>query len=450
VAVWVPGARAWVVAADLILIAAIALDIVRTPAPQSLHIDRSMPLRAGLSNDFLRRAHLQVGRAGGLELELREEFSIGLEVQACTWQTLATGEREAAADHPLLSEPDDDDPTGGPDCIRLPASGPVDVLRVYRSSRRGVAWVGDMRLRLTGALGLIQRQGRLQGRLEIRIEPALAGLSRTLSLAASDRWHDLGVKRLRRRGGLTEFESLREYVPGDDVRRLDWKAYARRGRPMVREYQEERGQELVLVIDCGRRMGATDAEGDERGWTKLDHALDAALQLAAVALSKGDRVGILAFDTMVRAYVSPARGSRQLESLRSAVFDRIASDQESDLEMALRELGARHRRRATLIILTDVADPLSVDDQRLALSAGARRHRLVFAGLDDPAVSRVASGEQQAPPALRAAALGQRAERALAFRELARSGARVLDTVPAQAAGPLLAAWLDARRAGWG
>ena len=424
-------------------------DFLRTPAPRRLRIERSLPLRAGLSEDFVRRARVEVGRAVGLELELREEFSRGLTVVARTAPADVPDAPHDGREPASLQPPSAGDPTGGPDRLRLPARAQVELQRVYRSARRGLESVGGLRLRLRGPLGLIQKQTRLRGGLEIRIEPPLSGLSRTLRLAASDRWRDLGVKRLRRRGGLTEFESLREYVAGDEVRRLDWKAYARRGRPMVREYQEERGQELILAVDCGRRMGATVAEGRASGWSKLDHALDAALELAAVALSRGDRVGILGFDWRVRVYVAPARGGRQLDGLRRAVFDLEASDQESDLALALRELGARHRRRATLILLTDVADPHSVDEQRRALSAGARRHRVIFASLDDPEVTRVARGALAAPLALRAAALGQRADRARALRQLARSGARVVDALPAEAAAPLLSIWLDARRAGW-
>jgi uncharacterized protein (DUF58 family) len=235
-------------------------------------------------------------------------------------------------------------------------------------------------------------------------------LKHTLKLAASERWRDLGLRTLRRRGGMTEFESLRDHVHGDDLRLVDWKAFAKRGRPIVRQFQEERGQEMILVFDCGRRMSVTSeaiaparetgdpssATGTQAshasirskgagapssgarptasiaGWTKLDHALDAGLQIAAVALQRGDRVGALAFDSKVRAYVPPMRGSRQLERLRDALFAQEASALESDLERALRELALRHRRRALVLILSDIADPLSIDRQRTALATGSR------------------------------------------------------------------------------
>ncbi len=436
--VWVESLRLALLLIDLGLVAACAFDFLRTPSPARLGVERSLPTRVGLSTDFTRRVRVDssaLPRAAGLGLELFEAFPPSFEVRERSL--------DGAPAAPLAG-----DPSGGPDRGRLARGAPLELTRVYRGTRRGVHSLGDMRLRLRGPLGLLERQARLAGSSALAIEPALENLSRTLALAASDRWRDLGVRRLRRRGGLTEFESLRDYVEGDDVRLVDWKAFARRGRPAVREYQEERGQEVLFLIDCGRPMGATTALGKERGWTKLDHALDTVLTLAAVALGKGDRVGACAFGASVSTWVAPARGARQFVRLTDALFDLRASSQESDLARALREVAVRHRRRALVIVLSDVADPLSVERQRQALSSGVKRHRVLFAGLDDPSLRRAAAGTDGAPVSVRAAALELERERRAGLAELARSGARVLDALPAEAAAPLLAAWLDARRAG--
>jgi len=255
---------------------------------------------------------------------------------------------------------------------------------------------------------------------------------------------------------MTEFESLRDHVIGDDVRLVDWKAFAKRGRPIVRQFQEERGQELILAVDCGRRMAATTAEdlprgkgsrfGVSRGATKLDHALDAALELAAVALQAGDRVGMIAFDSKVRVWIPPARGRKQFGVLRNGVFALEAREQESDLARALRELSTRHRRRALVLILSDVADPLSVERQRNAMRAGSRRHRIVFTGFDDPILRAVADRRVTADGSLRAASFELLEERRVALRRLAGAGVRTLDAVPAEAAAPMIAAWFDERR----
>ena len=455
VAVPFEPARALVLAGDVLFVCLVAFDFARTPSPARLGVDRDLPSRVGLGADLRRVLRVEPGRAAGLTLEVREEFPAAFEVRertvdgvACPPASGPTGPREPP------DPPDPTDPTGGPDRVRLPDDGSeCEIARVYGTRERGVFELGSVRLRLRSPLGLLQRQSLLVGRQRVAVEPALAGLRRTLQLAASERWRDLGVRSLRRRGGMTDFESLRDYVPGDDVRRIDWKAFARRGAPTVRQYQVERGQELILLVDTGRRMASTTGTGRSRGWTKLDHALDAALQLAAVALQEGDRVGVLAFDTTVRAWVPPGRGARTLARLVDAVFALRPSDRAFDLGRALRELSIRHRRRAMVVVLSEVADPLSVEEQKRDLARAGSRQRVVFAALDDPAlreIDRGASGDDEetgADPALRAVALHLAEERRSSLKQLAGSGARVLDALPAEAAGALLAAWLDARRA---
>jgi uncharacterized protein (DUF58 family) len=453
VAAFVPALRAIVLALDVAFVALVGFEALRTPSPTHLAPRRSLPLRVGLGGELLRLAHVTPGRAAGLLLEVREDSPPALQDLARAGGSirLREGLDPLDAARPALLPPLPSDPTGGCDRARLPEGPDAEVAlpRLYRPTRRGAHVLGDVRLRLLSPLGLVWRQARLSGAQRIEVVPALAGLKRTLRLAGSDRWLDLGVRRQRRRGSLTtDFESLREYVTGDDVRLVDWKATARRGYPTVRQFQVERGQELVLLVDCGRRMAATVAGGAGRGWTKLDHALDAALELAAVALQEGDRVGLAAYDVGLRAWVPPARGSRQLQRLLEAAYELQPRLVEGDLGRALAEVRVRHRRRALLAVLSDVGDPLSAERLRAALRA-AGGAQVVFAALDDPELSALAEG--LAPPGpqasvLRAAALHLAEERRAALQRLEGGGARVLDALPAEAAGPLLAAWLDARR----
>ena len=419
---------------DLVLLLLLLVDFLGTPSPRAFAIERRVPERVGLSRDFTRVLVLEHRRAAGRRVEVHEEFPAAFTVVR----------DEPASDDADRPEPEPD-PTGGPDVGVLDAAGRCELARRYRSDLRGPFAFGDLRVLVRGTMGLVDRAARLAGEQPVAVVPALANLRRTLRLAASERWHDLGVRLLRRRGGETEFESLREYVHGDDVRRVDWKAFARRSKPMVRQYQVERGQELVLLVDCGRRMRVTAAEGRLRGWTKLDWGLDAALELAAVALAKGDRVGAAAFDRRLRAWVSPAKGAHQLTRLSQTLFGLQPRSDDSDLARALREVAVRHRRRATIVLISDVADPLSADVQRRALAAASKRHRIVFAALDDPELRTMAQGEGVSG-AQRAAALDLVHDRERALTALASSGARVLDALPADAAAPLLAAWLDERR----
>jgi len=416
----VPGLVPPVLAADLALLALVAVDFVRSGDPARLTLRRTLPERVRLALEFERTLQL-AGAPPGLLLEVHEAHPPSFE----------------ALDTPL----------GFPERARFDEAGRATLVRRYRASLRGRFAVGDLRVRVRGPLGLFERQKRFHGEQELAVEAALLHLRETLLFAASERWQDLGVRTLRRRGGLSEFESLREYVRGDEVRCIDWKASARRAKPMVKSYQVERGQELVLLIDCGRRMRAPGGAGEHAAWTKLDWALDAALELAAVALRQGDRVGAAAFERGLVAYVPPAKGARTQALLSGALFPLQPSERDGDLAHALRELALRHRRRATVLVISDVADPLSLEEQRAALAAGSRHHRLIFAALDDPALRAAAEGEGD-DAVLRAAALELVAERARSLRMLAASGARVLDALPAEAAGPMLAAWLDERRAG--
>ena len=434
----------------------VVVDWMRTPRPSALDLRMRLPRRVGLGIPFTRVLRVDVDACpatAGLAIEIDEQFSSALSVVERAFDP----DGELGAERLVRTAPPAfDDPSGGPDAACLPIRGVIYFPRVYVSRLRGVHGVGSVRIRLTSPFGLVQRSELVPSGRTIQVEPALATLKNSLKMAASERWRDLGVRTTRRRGGMTEFESLRDHVIGDDVRLVDWKAFAKRGRPIVRQFQEERGQELILLVDCGRRMAATTAEalprasgsrvGVSAGATKLDHALDAALEMAAVALQEGDRVGLMAFDREPRVWIPPARGRTQFGILRKRVFALEARADESDLARALRDLSTRHRRRALVLVLSDVADPMSVERQRDAVRAGSRRHRIVFASLDDPMLRAVADGRVAADGALRAAAFELAEERRVGLRRLAGAGVRTLDALPAEAAAPLIAAWFDERR----
>ncbi len=423
----------------LALLGAALVDFQRLIAARSISVQRTTPTRIGLSQEFARTLTLSAPKSRFLDVEVREQFPASFTVSSRTTQGVSQSAPAAL------------DPTGGPDSATIAADGSARLERSYRPARRGVEALGEVRLRVSGPLGLLQREKRFAARQEIRVRPALASLRRTLKLAESERWRDLGVHRLHRMGGQVEFESLRDYAHGDDRRHVDWKASARRGRPTVRQFDVERGQELWILIDCGRRMDARTSAAGLKGWSKLDHGLDAALELAGVALDRGDRVGALAFDDSLRAFVPSRRGRAQFARLEEALFGLSARERESDLARALREVAVRSPRRALVLIVSEVADPLSSAEQCAALASASRRHRVIFAALDDPdldddASFSAASFSALDRAALRAAAFAARAERDAALAVLRTSGARVLRALPAESAGLMLGAWLDERR----
>ena len=259
---------------------------------------------------------------------------------------------------------------------------------------RGDLRLGDVHLRLLGPLGLCARQVRLPAAQTVKVYPDLTALTReALALAMAS---DAPAERtLRRSAEGREFESLREYRTGDDYRTVDWKASARRARTMVRVYQPERNQPVLLLLDCGRHMA-----GRVDGRRKLDHAVDAALRLAKVSLDAGDMVGVLAFASDVRAYLPPRRGHEHLRLLTEALYRAEAALEESDYGRAYDFAFARSSRRSLVVLFTDLVDP-DASGTLLARTLALRpRHLPVVASLLDPdlqaAATAIPSSEQDA------------------------------------------------------
>jgi uncharacterized protein (DUF58 family) len=190
-----------------------------------------------------------------------------------------------------------------------------------------------------------------------------------------------GHRRAQPPGASTAFAGLREYSPGDDVRRIGWKATARRDHPITVEVEAERGQQVIIALDCGRLMTAPAGV-----LTKLDNAVNAALLLAWVAQSQGDRVGMIAFSDRVTRYVVPRRGMRQVHIINELLYDVRPEYTEPDFGAAFTYLALRVSRRSLVIVLTDVLDrEASQDLVSHALRLG-RRHRVLVVAMADPAV----------------------------------------------------------------
>ncbi|AKJ02652.1 uncharacterized protein (DUF58 family) [Archangium gephyra] len=259
---------------------------------------------------------------------------------------------------------------------------------------RGDLRLGDVHLRLLGPLGLCARQVRIPAAQTVKVYPDLTALTReALALAMAS---DAPAERtLRRSAEGREFESLREYRTGDDYRTVDWKASARRARTMVRVYQPERNQPVLLLLDCGRHMA-----GRVDGRRKLDHAVDAALRLAKVSLDAGDMVGVLAFASDVRAYLPPRKGHEHLRLLTEALYRAEAALEESDYGRAYDFAFARSSRRSLVVLFTDLVDP-DASGTLLARTLALRpRHLPVVASLLDPdlqaAATAIPASEQDA------------------------------------------------------
>jgi uncharacterized protein (DUF58 family) len=311
-----------------------------------------------------------------------------------------------------------------------------------RAVERGRSYLGDVHLRVLGPLGLLWRTHREPRRDDIIIQPGLQELRRNRLLALHHR-RDAGSRRVRELGEGREFERLRDYVRGDDPRRIDWKATARRAEPIVRDYAAERSQSIVLAIDAGRLM--SERFGDRE---RLDHALAAALVLADAASVHGDLVGALLFADRIQAFVPPAR--MPLARLADALGQVQALPVEPDYPAAFQYLGRHLQRRSLIVLFTDVIDTRASAALLAHLRASTRKHLPLIVAirnveLEAAALTRVAA---EAEAFHRAAAEELLQARAVALAGVRRQGVLVADVRPDAVVSETLERYLDVKRRG--
>lgn len=305
--------------------------------------------------------------------------SVWLEVEEVAGRAVAGELRDGA--------PSDVESVGHRQPFHLRPGGRTVLTYRVRPLARGDLRFGDVHVRLTGPLGLCGRQQRIAQSAQVKVYPDLSALSRdALTLARAS--ESPSGRILRKTSEGREFESLREYRAGDDFRTIDWKSTARRARTMVRVYQPDRNQSVMILIDCGRHMA-----GQVAGRRKLDHAVDAALRLARISLDKGDQVGVMAFATEVHGFLPPRKGREHLRAIIAALYRIEAALQESDYDRAIDLAFARHHKRSLVVVLTDLLDA----DSSAALVARAialrPRHLPLLVSMLDEDLQRAATEE---------------------------------------------------------
>jgi uncharacterized protein (DUF58 family) len=323
----------------------------------------------------------------------------------------------------------------------VPAQGRTVVDCTILPSTRGDRFLGQAVALQRSPLGLFRRRiiGGAGDRL--RVYPDTTRFLRPEALDPKRVLAVLGVRPSRRRGEGMEFESLREYVPGDDSRRLDWAASARRGRPVVRLYQHERNHTVVIALDASRRMATRiDAR------TKLDHAVDASLALAYAALLSRDRVAMTVFDGEVRGDLAPRAHRRefgQFVELLRPVQPRLM---EADFHALVRSLTLRQRQRALVVVITDFVEADAATLIR-PLAALGRRHRVLLVAVRDPLFAELdGTGTGGYAGAYRRIVLDDLLrEREGALMGLRRLGVQTLDLPPTQLTAPVLNRYLELR-----
>jgi uncharacterized protein (DUF58 family) len=342
--------------------------------------------------------------------------------------------------------------TGLPLTLQLAAQRRLLVAYRATPTRRGAARFAPAQLRIRSLFGLCELLERLGEEQVRRIYPDFAQVARYAWLAGDRRLQEIGIKTCAQRGAGTDFKQLAEYRHGDPVRHIDWKATQRHGKPVLREFQDERDQNILLLIDCGRRMRADDTQEDcGIGAAHFDQVLNAVMLLAYVALQHGDAVGALTFGTppaQVRAF-APRKGSRALNALMGELYALQPSPTHSDYVAAAQELLRRHRKRALVVVITNFRDEDS-SELAQALRLLRSRHLVLLASLRERIVADLQSQPLTSGDAaidVASAHLFEQARRD-AFNRLAARDALMVDAVPERLGVELVNRYHAAKRAG--
>jgi uncharacterized protein (DUF58 family) len=327
----------------------------------------------------------------------------------------------------------------------LPPGGRARASVGLAPRRRGTFRPTAVTVRVLGPLGLATRQSQRQVEGRIEVHPSFRSRDAAELRIRRARLLQEGLRSVRGRGGGTEFEALREYVQGDEFRHVDWSATARAGTPIVRTYRAERNQTVVVLLDTGRVVA-----GLVEDVPRLDHGMDATLALATVATALGDRVGMIAFGGQVRAVVAPRRDRGQLRRLSGAMHALEPELAESGYHDAFRTTLMRFRRRALLVLVTELSDEAVQETLVPALPVITREHAVVIASVRDPALERLRDREaaSASDAYASAAAASVLSDRTRAAARLHALGAHVVDTGPDELASALADVYLDVKARG--
>jgi uncharacterized protein (DUF58 family) len=399
-----------------VLAAAVLVDLLRLPSRAGMAIARDLPAVIGVGDTV--HGHYTVANFSGrpLHVELTDLL-------------------------PALLRRDGDSASR-----IVPALGDTVFAFTATGAARGRAALGPVGLRVTTRLGLVGARVLVEPADSVRVVPSVSGVRRYRLLAMQHRLQTVGVRQLRRKGEGRGFAGLREYAPGDDPRTIDWKATAKKAKVIVREFTVERSQSVFTVIDAGRSM--TQLAGR---FSRFEQALSAALVLTDIATSAGDRVGTLAFDDEVRAFVPADRSRGALQLVRDALTPVEASPREPDYAGAFRFLATHQRKRALVVLFTDVLDTRASQALIAHVARGAQRHLVLVVALRNDDIVAAARPRTDGSTALAweaAAAEELIQSRDEALERMRRTGAVVLDVSPSEMTAAVVNRYLELKARG--
>jgi uncharacterized protein (DUF58 family) len=329
--------------------------------------------------------------------------------------------------------------------VVLPAVCVLGESVLIRPDRRGKGSGGTLHLRVLSPWGLCWRQGRKELPWRAVVYPNLVGASLRSLPTQAQRRREAGFRSVRRLGEGRVFESLKEWVPGEDTRTIDWKATARRGKVMARQYEDERRQQVLLVIDAGRMLTAV-----VDGRPRLESVVEAALHLAHSAVEHDDNIGLMVFADEVQQYLPPARGRRALRGVLDALASIEGKLVEPNYPAAFAYLAARNRKRALTVFFTDVIDRTASEALVAQVGTLRPRHLPLAVTLRDPSMERLATARPTTAGAAfeRAASEELLQSRESALAEMRSRGVLILDVPPSGASAAVVEQYNRLKRRG--
>lgn len=397
--VWLPGWWAYAVTAlwFVIWVALVTFDSMQALGLDELEVERTVPVK------------LSIGVANPVSLRLANRSERLARIAGR--ETPPPGFEGERAITPLEIGP----------------HGEAEIPFAFTPPSRGAFSFGDIGMRTLGPLGLAGKRFDVPATLGVRVYPDITAVTGYSLLARRGALHEIGVRAARYAGVGTEYESLRDYEPGDDYRDIDWKATARRGSPVVRRFEAERSQTIVLAIDAGRLM--TPRTG---ALTKLDRSINAALLLAWLASQAGDNVGLLVFARDVDVFLPPRKGHRQFLRILEALYSVEGRVEEPDYAGALRFLATRVTKRSLVVLFTELVG--TEPSRRLlgVLGGIAPRHLPLVITQRNAEVERLATAVPDNESDVFRATVAQDLlhDKAGALRLLTARGSLVLDVEP--------------------
>lgn len=398
-----------------VIIAMLFADRALTPGPSDFHVRRENDGRLSLGANNRVVVHIENHSARAVRAIARDEPP-----------------PEFRADRVLLTSPA---PDPKKQAVGLSPRVPAALAYHVRPPRRGDYAFGDTNLRWTGVLGLVRRQARYPTRAPVKVYPNLLDIRKYELQARKGQLQEIGLRQMRMLGSGTEFERLREYQLDDEFRKIDWKATARRAKPVTREFETEKSQTIMSLLDTGRLMRPPVADPDNpsgQGLAKLDYAVNAVLMLSYVAALRGDRVGMLTFADEVKQYLQPRAGRGQFYRMLATLYAVDTEPVESDYVRAFAYLGAKHKKRSLVVIFSDIATGIAVDTLVKQIAPMSPRHLVLLVAIADPTVLQIAQQIPRDSVGVYERAVAEQLvdERTLILEKLRQRGVLTLD-VPA-------------------